>query len=135
MRSRGEMMTPAHAEWGSFGLEFYRLSKLTRDPKYFAAAEKIYKFVFNEFPTQVSCPVWLLNWNYTSLSQPGLVQFTWSPSLSMDTGCLSGLHLTTCTLFGSSISTTTLPIRLQGPETSLTGVLQQANCCDGRACL
>lgn len=77
------MVTPPLAEWGSFGLEFYRLSKLTRNPKYFAAAEKIYKFVFDRFSTQVSSPVWLSSTICTSLSPPGIMRLPGSPSLSM----------------------------------------------------
>ena len=33
------------AEWGSFGVELYRLSQLTGTPSYFAAAERIYRYV------------------------------------------------------------------------------------------
>ena len=33
------------AEWGSFGVELYRLSQLTGTSSYFAAAERIYRYV------------------------------------------------------------------------------------------
>eukprot|EP00891_Asterochloris_glomerata_P009464 jgi/Astpho2/9464/Aster-x0398 len=33
------------AEWGSFGVELYRLSQLTGTSNYFAAAERIYRYV------------------------------------------------------------------------------------------
>lgn len=32
------------AEWGTFGVEFYRLSQLTDDPRYWAAADRMYKW-------------------------------------------------------------------------------------------
>ena len=95
--------------------------------------------MFDKFPTQVSSLDQLLSLNVTSLLHiqvqcwwPGF----WAPSVSTDMRCLSNMHCTHCTsVLSSSESPAHLPIRFQGPEASLTGVLQQVHCSHGGAVL
>ena len=52
----------AVSEWGSFGVELYRLSQLTGTPRYFAAAERIYRYVAAISPHMVGGFRCLLAW-------------------------------------------------------------------------